>query len=220
MDFDPATLRDGLIFYLLLVASLCLRTYAQAWQADRLGDRTPRLSDRLTLNPVPHMDLIGTVVLPLICIFYIQPQLGQFTFFLAWTKPVPITPTNFAQPRKHFLFTQFSQTGMSGLLALLGAVLGGLLFRTNAETVEIFGSVVMINAMLIVLDCLPLPPLPGGLLLVHLGLMREETYVNIARWSGLVFIVLIQFSFFKAALHFLVTLVALPFLVIMQLLAG
>lgn len=220
MDLDPSALRDGLIFYLLLLVSLCLRTYAQAWQADRLGDRTPRLSDRLTLNPVAHMDLIGTVVLPLICILYIQPQLGQFTFFLAWTKPMPVNPANFKHPRKHFLFTQFSQTGMSALLALLGAVLGGLLYRANAETVQIFGALVMINAMLIVLDCLPLPPLPGGLLLVHAGLMKEETYWNIARWSGLVFIVLIQFSFVKAVLHFLVSVVALPFLLIMQFLAS
>ncbi len=220
MDFDPSALRDGLIFYLLLLVSLCLRTYAQAWQADRLGDRTPRMSDRLTLNPVAHMDLLGTVVLPLICIFYLQPQLGQFTFFLAWTKPVPINPGSFAHPRKHFLYTQFSQTGMSGLLALVGAVVGGLLFRAHAETVEIFASLVMINAMLIVLDCLPLPPLPGGLLLVHFGLMKEETYENLARWGGLVFIILIQFPFMKALLHFLVSVVALPFMLIMQLLAG
>lgn len=220
MDFDPSALRDGLIFYLLLLVSLCLRTYAQAWQADRLGDRTPRLSDRLTLNPVAHMDLLGTVLLPLICIFYLQPQLGQFTFFLAWTKPMPINAASFPHPRKHFLFTQFSQTGMSVVLALLGAVLGGLLYRANAETVQIFGAFVMINAMLIVLDCLPLPPLPGSLLLVHLGLMKEETFSNIARWSGLVFILLIQLSFVKALLHFLVSVVALPFLLIMQFLAG
>ncbi len=219
MDFDPATLRNGLIFYLLLVASLCLRTYAQAWMADRLGDRTPRMTDRLTLNPIPHMDLLGTVVLPLLCIFYLQPQLGQFTFFLAWTKPLAINHGSFRDPRKHFLYTQFAQTGMGLLLALLGAVVGGALYRADAQTIELFASLIMINAMLSVLDCLPLPPLPGGLLLVHLGAMKEETYLNIARWSGLVFIVLIQIPFVKAALHIMVTVVAMPFFMIMELIA-
>lgn len=219
MELDPVTLRNGLIFYLLIVSSLCLRVYAQAWMADRLGDRTPRMSDRLTLNPVVHMDVLGTVVLPLICIFYLQPQLGQFAFFLAWTKPMPIHPGNFREPRKHFLFTQFAQSGLGLLLALVGAVVGGILYRANAQTVEIFASLIMINAMLIVLDCLPLPPLPGGLLLVHLGVITEDTYFNISRWSGLVFIILINIPAFKVVLHFLVMLVAAPFFLIMQQIA-
>jgi Zn-dependent protease len=216
MDFDPATLRNGLIFYLLLLVILCLRTYAQAWTANRLGDRTPALNDRLTLNPVPHIDLLGTVLLPLICIFYLQPRLDQFAFFLAWTKPMPINHNNFAQPRKHYLYTQFAQTGMGILLALIGAVIGGLLYRTNAQTVEIFGALIMINASLIVLDCLPLPPLPGGTLLMHLGVMSEETYLNISRWSGLIFIILINLSFCNALLNLLVGIIATPFFVVMQ----
>ena len=62
---------------------------AQAWIADRLGDPTPRNDGRVTLNPPPHVDLLGTVILPLICVFYLQPRLAQINFFLAWTKPVP-----------------------------------------------------------------------------------------------------------------------------------
>lgn len=219
MDFDPAILRNGLIFYLLLLVSLCLRTYAQAWTANRLGDRTPALNGRLTLNPVPHIDLLGTVLLPLICIFYLQPRLDQFAFFLAWTKTMPINHKNFAHPRKHYLYTQFSQTGMGIMLALIGAILGGLLYRSNAQTVEIFGALIMINASLIVLDCIPLPPLPGGTLLMHLGFMSEETYLNISRWSGLVFIILINVSFFKALLNLFVGLAATPFFMVMQALA-
>src|SRR6188768_1521695 len=98
LGLTPEILRAGLLFYILLIACLGLRAYAQAWLADRLGDPTPREEGRLTLNLLAHMDLIGSVILPLLSIFYLQPGLrglGDITFFLAWTKPVPINPSNF-----------------------------------------------------------------------------------------------------------------------------
>src|SRR4051812_1064964 len=110
MDFGltPAALRNGAILYILLIACLCLRAYAQAWMANRLGDPTPQQEGRLTLNPVPHMDLIGSVLLPLICIFYLQPNMGTIGFFLAWAKPIPINPAHFAHPGRGYLQTQLA----------------------------------------------------------------------------------------------------------------
>ncbi len=218
---DPAVLRNGLIYFIILASCLCLRAFAQAWMANRLGDRTPNMEGRLTLNPVPHIDLLGTIVMPLICIFYLQPALDRASlrFFLGWAKPVPINPNNFRNHRAGVLFTQFSGTGMSIVLSLLAAVVGGLLFRFQRETVEIFGAIVIINCSLIVFDCLPLPPLPGGVLLRHLGLMSEETFLNIARWGGLIMIILINLRPVAAVISFLVELVALPFFMVMQALA-
>jgi Zn-dependent protease len=218
---DPVVLRNGLIYFIILAASLCLRGFAQAWMANRLGDRTPHIEGRLTLNPVPHIDLLGTIVLPLICIFYLQPALDRqsLRFFLGWAKPVPINPHNFHNPRTGVLLTQFSGAGMGATLSLLAAVIGGLFFRLERETVEVFAAVIIINCSLIVFVCLPLPPLPGGVLLRHLGLMSEETFLNIARWSGLVLIILINLRPVAAAISFLVELVALPFFLLMQLLA-
>jgi Zn-dependent protease len=218
---DPLVLRNGLIYFIILAASLCLRAFAQAWMASRLGDRTPRLEGRLTLNPVPHVDLLGTVVMPLICIFYLQPALSatSLRFFLGWAKPVPINPQNFHNPRTGVLLTQFSGTGMGAILSLLAAVIGGLFFRLERETVEVFGAIVIINCSLIVFDCLPLPPLPGGVLLRHLGFISEETFLQIARWSGLVMLILINLRPVAAVISFLVQLVALPFFLVMQLVA-
>src|SRR5918994_1973069 len=129
MDFGltPQAIRDGLIFYFLLFAVLILRAFAQAWLADRMGDSTPRNDGRVTLYPPPHVDLLGTVILPLICIFYLQPRLTQINFFLAWTKPVPTNPGNFSHPRRGELFTQFAGFGMCILIATFAAVVGGLL---------------------------------------------------------------------------------------------
>src|SRR4051812_15383551 len=128
LGLTPEALRSGLILYFLLFAVLVLRAFAQAWVADRLGDPTPRNDGRVTLYPPPHVDLLGTVVLPLLCIFYLQPRLGQLNFFLAWTKPVPTNPHNFNHPRRGELFTQFAGFGMCVLIATLAAVAGGIGF--------------------------------------------------------------------------------------------
>src|SRR5581483_1148234 len=221
MDFGvtPAELRAGLIFYLLLFASLILRAYAQAWIADRLGDPTPANEGRLTLYPVPHVDLLGTVVLPLLCIFNLLPRLGGINFFLAWTRPVPVNPANFSNPRFGDVLCQFAGFGMSVLVALLAAIVGGLLYHFDAVTIDVFGSLITINAMLIVLDCLPIPPLPGGTLLRHWGVISEEAYWRIARWSGLIIIVAFNFAFVQRLITLLVALAASPFSIIFNLLA-
>ncbi|MBI5766544.1 MAG: site-2 protease family protein [Verrucomicrobia bacterium] len=220
LGLSPDAIRNGLLLYLVLFASLVLRTFAQAWLADRFGDPTPRDEGRVTLYPVPHIDLLGSVVLPLICIFYLQPQLGQINFFLAWMNPVPMNPSNFGHPRRDFLLTQFAGFGMSVILALVAAILGGLLLSTSRETVEIFIPLIGINAMLMMLDFLPVPPLPGGALLRHWGVIGEEAYWSIARWSGLVLIIAFNLRPVQLVLGMIVGLFQAPFILIYKLVAG
>lgn len=214
MDFGltPDALRTGLIFYFLLFAVLVLRAFAQAWLADRLGDPTPRNDGRVTLYPPPHVDLIGTVVLPLICIFYLRPELTRINFFLAWTKPVPTNPSNFAHPRRGELFTQFAGCGICILISIFAAVVGGLLYRAEPRSVEISFSLITICAMLIVLDLLPIPPLPGGMLLRHWGVISEEAFWSISRWSGIVLLILFNLPPVRAVIGICVRIIASPFL--------
>ncbi len=218
---DPLVLRNGLIYFIILAASLCLRAYAQAWVATRLGDRTPREAGRLTANPLPHVDLLGTVVMPLIFIFYLQPALSRqdLTLFLGWAKPVPINPPNFKNPRSGAVLVQFSGFGMSLILSLFAAIAGGLCYRADPQILGIFGALIAINSCLIVFDCLPVPPLPGGGLLRHLGYISEETYVNIARWSGLGILILINIKPVAMLFSIVQGLVALPFYLIMEKIA-
>jgi Zn-dependent protease len=221
MDFGltPEALRTGLLFYILLIACLGLRAYAQAWVADRLGDPTPREEGRLTLNLIAHMDLIGSVVLPLLSIFYLQPRLGSINFFLAWTKPVPINPSNFEHPQRDLLFTQFAPTVMSLVLALIVAVGGGFTVQFSEKVKEVAEFMIVINAMLIVLDLLPLPPLPGGMLLRHFGLISEELFWQIARWGGLVFLVAINIPVIRGILGVVIQLVQTPFVALFNRIA-
>ena len=219
LGLTPELLRNGLLLYVLLVATLCLRAYAQAWMADRLGDTTADDHGRFTLNPLPHMDLIGSVVLPLLCIFYLQPRMTGIGFFLAWAKPVPVNPANFKNPSRDFLFTQLANPGMSLTLALFAAIAGGLLYRVDPRTAEIFVSLIVINASLIVIDCLPIPPLPGARVLKQFGVMSEETFEMIARWSGLVLIVAFQIPAVRALLGIVIQVLAYPFMAVFQLIA-
>jgi Zn-dependent protease len=215
----PEILRSGLLFYILLIACLGLRAYSQAWMADRLGDPTPREEGRLSLNLLVHLDFLGSVILPLLSIFYLQPGLrrfGSISFFIAWTKPVPINPANFERPQRDMLFTQFAPTLMSVLLAAIAAAAGGATFQYSDKIEELAGSLIAINAMLIVLDLIPLPPLPGGMLLRALGVISEETYWQITRWGGLIFIVAINIPFIRLILGRLIALVQVPFLVLYE----
>ena len=219
LGLSPELLRAGLIFYILLFACLILRAFAQAWLADHFGDPTPRDAGLVTLYPMPHVDLLGTVVLPLICIFYLQPRIGQINFFLAWTNPVPINPSHFRHPRGDFLLTQFAGFGMSFALALVAAVAGGLLVHVDERTLEVFGMLISLNAMLMVLDFLPVPPLPGGALLRHWGWMSEEAYWSFARWGGLVLMIAFNLPPVRWLIGTLVGIVQVPFLLLLGMLA-
>ena len=217
MDFglSPDALRTGLIFYFLLFAVLVLRAFAQAWLADRLGDPTPRNDGRVTLYPPPHVDLIGTVVLPLICIFYLRPENTGFFFFLAWTKPVPTNPSNFPHPRRGELFTQFAGCGMCILIATMTAIVGGALY--GARSLEIAQFLLSICAMLIVLDLLPIPPLPGGMLLRHWGVISEEAFWSISRWSGIVLLIMFNLPPVRMIIGICVAIVMSPFVMLLNL---
>src|SRR5687768_8909215 len=223
MDFGltPESLRAGLIFYFLLFAVLILRAFAQAWLADRLGDPTPRNDGRVTLYPPPHVDLLGTVILPLICIFYLQPRLGQINFFLAWTKPVPTNPNNFGHPRRGELFTQFAGFGICVLLALFAAVIGGVAFSFTKDMrmIEICVSLIGICAMLMVLDLLPIPPLPGGMLLRHFGVISEEAFWSISRWSGIALLIAFNVPPVRVVIGACVAIVASPFVLLLEAIA-
>lgn len=220
LGLSPEQIRLGLLTFIFIGVSLCMRAYAQAWLADRLGDRTPAIEGRLTLNPLPHVDLLGTVILPLVCIFYIQPRLEGLWFFLAWAKPVPISPASFKEPRKHYLYCLLSQTAISLLIMLGFAIAGAGMVRLDPNLEMLVFGLIAINACLVVLDLLPLPPLPGALIMVNRGWMKEETYASVGRWGGLILIVAFQVPAVQQVFMVLRSIVALPFVLLFNLLAG
>lgn len=217
MDFGLtlAELRSGLIFYIIFIASLCIREWARAWTIHRLGDPNPSAQGRVTLNPLAHMDLFGSVIFPLVCIFLLK---GGFLF--GWGKPVIPNPSYFKNPKRGEIISALSGPFANFMLALLGAVIGGLLFRYDPRTNEIFSLVIMLNVVLAVFNLLPLPPLDGGVLLKHAVGMAEETYFRIAQWSWLALLIAINIPFVQRILMGIMQVASFPFSLIYALIAG
>ena len=217
MDFglDPETLRRGLILYIVLIASLCIHEWAHAITAHKLGDPTPDSEGRVTLNPVAHMDLLGSVIFPLIGIFVLS---GGIIF--GWGKPVRINPSNFAHRKRDEILTTLAGPASNIALAFLGAVVGRLIYKFEPRTTELFVQLIGINVLLAVFNMIPLPPLDGGQIMRHAVGMREETFYNISRWSFLIILVAINIPAFRMILGAVMGVVSWPMMMIYQALAG
>lgn len=150
-----------------MLGSLTIHEVAHAWTADKLGDSTARLLGRISLNPAVHIDLFGTILLPLLAIFSGLPILG-------WAKPVPVNVSRLGNPKRDFMIVAAAGPGSNLLLALLAALLfhqlgGAASVRPGLFdlTTVLYGAV-GINLLLAVFNMLPIPPLDGGNVLAGL----------------------------------------------------
>lgn len=149
-----------LLNLIVLVLSLTVHEFFHAWTAWRLGDDTAARMGRLTLNPIPHIDLIGTILLPLL-----QVPIG-------WAKPVPVNTANFRRDVRmstgDILVSVAGPLSNVGLALLSGVVFGllvrfapGVVTRSSAASV-LLHLLIQVNVGLAVFNLLPLPPLDGS----------------------------------------------------------
>ncbi len=196
-----SNLQQGLVLYLILVASLSIHEWAHAFVADKVGDPLPRAQGRVTLNPIAHMDIIGTVFLPLAMIF-MNPGFAIF----GWGKPVQISlPNPKTRVRDDLLITGAGPLSNLGLACIGGLVLGAL--PETSSWGGLLEKFIFINCLLLLFNLIPVPPLDGSRFLKHAVRMREETYAGFARYGFLVILVLINLdSFWSAFVPALLTL--------------
>ena len=205
---DPEMLnyiRFGLIFYILLVCSVCVHEWAHAYVADKLKDPLPRAMRRVTLNPLVHIDFIGTVLLPLIIIFW--PMLmgaGARIPLIGWGKPVLISfPNRKTRVRDDLLITAagpFSNL----LICFVCAIVGGLLGKGFPGIVTVLNWAILMNVGLFVFNLIPIPPLDGSHFLKHVVGMKEETYMNCSRWGFLLLLVLMNIPLLRNTLTYVI----------------
>lgn len=159
-----------IVAFIVLIASLSFHEAAHAWTANKLGDPTARLLGRLSLNPLVHVDPVGTILFPLIAIVTGFPLIG-------WAKPVPVDMRNLQHPRRDFAVVAVAGPISNLLLAAVGAALFSL-WDANAGTAvsEVLAvglvRLVLLNVLLAVFNMIPIPPLDGGNVLA--GLLPES----------------------------------------------
>jgi Zn-dependent protease len=157
-----------LAFFALLLMSLSIHEAAHAWTADRLGDPTARLLGRITLNPMAHIDWIGTVLFPLIAIMSDLPLLG-------WAKPVPVNVHRLRAPRRDFAVIAAAGPASNLLIALAGAALVAVVDPDGlggSLAGAVLRQAVFLNVLLAVFNMIPVPPLDGGNVLS--GILPEQ----------------------------------------------
>ncbi len=146
-----------------VLLAITVHEAAHGWMARRLGDPTAFMLGRLTLNPLKHIDPVGTVVVPLILL--LLP--GGFIF--GWAKPVPVTWENLRRPKRDMALVALAGPASNLLMAFIWALIAKLGFSLSATMptlaqpmILMAGAGISINAVLMVLNLLPIPPLDGG----------------------------------------------------------
>lgn len=172
---------------IILIFSITIHEYSHAAMADWLGDPTAKYAGRLTLNPIPHIDLIGTIILPLF-------------FGVGWAKPVPFNPYNLRDHKYGSMLVGLAGPASNLSLALLFGILLRILnaYDFNDQTFLIFslflGYIVKFNILLAIFNLMPIPPLDGSKILY--ALLPDSAYRLKAALERQGMLLLLFFIFF------------------------
>ena len=152
------------IAFIVLLFSLTVHEMAHAWTADRLGDPTARLLGRVSLNPMVHADLIGTILFPLIAMTTGAPLIG-------WAKPVPVNSRRLHHPQRDFVLVAAAGPASNLAMAIAAACVLSVLpvspqtigeANVSVPVAAILSQAMRLNVLLAVFNMIPIPPLDGG----------------------------------------------------------
>ena len=196
---------------LVLIFSVILHEVAHGYAANWLGDRTAKLAGRLTLNPLPHIDPVGSVIIPALLV------LTNAGFMFGWAKPVPYNPYNLKNQRWGEAFVAVAGVATNLLIAVLFALIARVSFGQGADMFGTLASLVcVVNLYLGLFNLIPIPPLDGfgvlrGIVPVKWGMALRDIEEKVHR-GGILSFVAILFLF----MYFLST----PFHWVVQMIAG
>ena len=179
------------VFALPVIFAITGHEAAHAYAARHFGDNTAYLEGRMTLNPLRHIDWIGTVLLPLVCV-----AVGGFIF--GWAKPVPVRFGNLRQPKRDMLWVSAAGPGANLLMAVLWALLFKLALAMGNDYTEPMALMaqagILINIMLMVLNLLPIPPLDGGRMLMSVLPNRQAWQLSRLEPYGMWILIALMFT--------------------------
>lgn len=171
-------------YFLIIVPSAIFHEYMHGWTADQLGDPTARYAGRLTLNPKSHIDLFGTIILPIVLSI---ASGGGFLF--AYAKPVPYNPYNLKNQKWGPALVGLSGPMANFMLAAAFAVLSKIA-PISLEMYDFFQKIIIANLGLMVFNLVPIPPLDGSKLLAALWPSRSIQILAMFERYGLAFLLI------------------------------
>lgn len=201
---------EFIFLIIILIFSVVLHEVSHGIVANALGDPTAKQAGRLTLNPIPHLDPIGSILLPGFLI--LMSQLGGGGIIFGWAKPVPVNPLNFRDKKYGSALVSLAGPGSNLSIALIfGLVLRFLpLTEFSPALVTIFSYIVILNILLAVFNLLPIPPLDGSHILFTFLPRRFAALKIILSQFGLfilLFIIFFFFGFVSPVVNFLFRLI-------------
>jgi Zn-dependent protease len=187
-------IEQPLVFVLLsipLLYSIVLHELAHGWVANRMGDPTAMRLGRLSLNPLKHIDPIGTLLL--------------FVFGFGWAKPVPVDVRNFREPRKGFILVSAAGIVANTILAFFALLALRLISDESSESLNIFlFFLAQVNLTLAAFNLIPIPPLDGSKILM--GMVSGpvlQLLLQLERYGFIILIALLYFDVLDPVIRFL-----------------
>jgi Zn-dependent protease len=193
---EELTLIQRIVVWILpVIFAITVHEVAHGWVAKKFGDNTASNLGRLTLNPVKHIDLVGTIILPALLLI-------SFTgYIFGWAKPVPVNPMNFKKPRQTMAIVALAGPVSNLLMAVAWALIMriGIMIYTQNEIIGqplIYTGVagISINLVLALINLIPIPPLDGGRIIAGILPAKWAYYYNYLERFGFVILLVLLFS--------------------------
>jgi len=184
---------ETILWITALVIAVVPHEYAHGWVAEKLGDPTARMRGRLTLNPIKHIDPVGTILVPVI--LYLLPV----HFLFGWAKPVPVNFSLLRNPKRDMIWVAAAGPAINFCIAGAAAVLMSL----ASGYVRLFLMlVVLINVFLALFNLVPIPPLDGSRILMGLlPINMARALSRVEPFGIIILIVLLNFGFLRFILY-------------------
>jgi len=179
----------NILSIILFVFSVVVHEFAHGWAALRAGDPTAKLMGRLTLNPIPHIDLFGSILIPAFLIF------SGSSFLFAYAKPVPVNPNNFRNYRKDEINVSFagpaSNLALSFIFLILSIMVASISTTSQLSIfiIQIFQNGIFLNLILAFFNLIPIPPLDGSHILENYLPPQYTKYFAMIRPYGFMILI-------------------------------